>query len=189
MRRRRYGYGEAFVVVMWPIFTIAYAGIERDMFPSGTVPYTYSTTVHHVGIDTQQLLGSYIILLMAHCSSKSRYARSPHRWLHRRSHNHLLIVEDVSCIPAGPPVTERPKKCRCPASEGGSVWRIVSRQHACSPSWLPRWGARSRKHGGIPSTSRQPSVRHHVFDQQLDGNRRADGTLTLDFRSRPAFTL
>jgi hypothetical protein len=33
-------------------------------------------------------------------------------------------------------VTERPKKCRCPASEGGSVWRIVSRQHACSPSWL-----------------------------------------------------
>jgi hypothetical protein len=29
---------------------------------------------------------------------------------------------DVSCIPAGPPVTGRPKRCRCPASEGGSVW-------------------------------------------------------------------
>jgi hypothetical protein len=30
---------------------------------------------------------------------------------------------------------------------------------------------------------------HHVFDQQLDGNRRADGTLTLDFRADSAFTL
>jgi hypothetical protein len=159
MRRRRYGYGEAFVVGYVAYFYHCVRwDRNRDMFPSGIC------TVHVFNHGTS--------------CGRNRHATA-FRKLHHFAYGALFIKVTICAISASlatqtlaQPPTHRGRRLLHPSwsasdrtSEKMSLSSIrgwICLAHSSTARMFTvvasRWGARSRKHGGIPSTSRQPSV-------------------------------